>query len=324
MVIGLCAFNRGKRIIPTLDALAAQERPRDEDGRRRITRVLICDNNSSDDTRRVIEQFIEANPDADMSLVVESEPGKRSAIKRLFSETEKTGEQVVLLIDDDCVPQRGWAAGLLAAIDACPRAGIVGGRIDVEFESGPTPVARRYLSTFGPQHLGERLTRLDAPDAFLGGASQAIRRRAMRDSGWLEDGRLTCLRGDKPSGGEDVELCYMVRDAGWELWYEPGAPLRHIIPSERQTLAYITRVRESMGRVEPWHRWMSQGRPVGPSGAEWAESHLKRVEQRLRKTRLLEWRPIRRAIRLAERRGRLEGWRNVRDHLLRPEGGARP
>jgi hypothetical protein len=103
--------------------------------------------------------------------------------------------------------------------------------------------------------------------------------------------------------------------------------MRHVIPSERQTLGYIARVRESMGRVEPWHRWMSAGRPSGSSGAEWAESHLKRVERRLRKTTLLEWRPARRVIRLAERRGRVEGWRGVRDELLAasatPSGPAR-
>ena len=78
-----------------------------------------------------------------------------------------------------------------------------------------------------------------------------------------------------------------------------------------------------MGRVEPWHRWMSQGRPAGPSGVEWAERHLGRVQKRYRKTLMLEWRPLRRAVRLAERRGRIEGWRAVRDHLLALDGGGR-
>jgi glycosyltransferase involved in cell wall biosynthesis len=116
MAIGLCAFNRSLRIIPTLEALAAQVRV-DDDGRTRVTRIVICDNNSTDDTPDIISRFVADHPH--MSLVTEPAPGKSQAIKRLFSATD---EDVVLLIDDDCIPEPRWAANLLAAIDACPRA----------------------------------------------------------------------------------------------------------------------------------------------------------------------------------------------------------
>ena len=255
-----------------------------------------------------MSQFIAEHADAQMQLVIEPTPGKSEAIRRAFAETD---EPVVAIIDDDCLPRADWAWSLLDALDAQPRAGIVGGRVLVTFETGPTRVARRYITSFGPQDFGPVRRRVSGVEEFLGGGSQAIRRRAMLESGWLDRGTLTCLREAELSGGEDVELCHMVRRAGWELWYEPGAVLEHVIPASRQSVGEIARLRESVARVEPWLKWTAHGEP----DAQWVRGHLDKARRRFVKTLLLEWRPVRRRIRLAERRGRRLGWRMVAEHM---------
>jgi GT2 family glycosyltransferase len=311
MAICLCTYNRSEKVLPTLHALVAQTGLGTA-----ITRLLILDNNSRDDTRDVINAFIKQHPGAPIELIVEEEPGKSQSIRRAFAESE---EPILSIIDDDCIPEPDWAMALLDAIRAEPRAGIVGGRVDVLLETnraGQTPprVATRYISTFGQQHLGPGRRQLTSVEDFLGGASQAIRRQAMLDSGWLAHGRMTCLRGAELSGGEDVELCYMVKASGWQLWYEPSAVMQHVIPPARQTLGEIARLRQSMATTEPMLKWLAHDKP----DAAWVHAHLAKATRRYRKTLFLEWRPIRRTIRLAERRGRRQGWALVAEQLKSP------
>ena len=96
MVICLCAFNRGRKILPTLHALAGQDRAGG-----RITRILVVDNGSRDDTPAIVSRFIAEHADAQMQLVIEPTPGKSEAIRRAFAETD---EPIVAIIDDAA----GW------------------------------------------------------------------------------------------------------------------------------------------------------------------------------------------------------------------------
>ena len=87
--------------------------------------------------------------------------------------------------------------------------------------------------------------------------------------------------------------------------------LEHVIPASRQSVGEIARLRERVARVEPWLKWMAHGEP----DAQWVHGHLDKARRRYVKTLLLEWRPVRRRIRLAERRGRRLGWRMVAEHI---------
>jgi GT2 family glycosyltransferase len=322
MVIGVCTYNRGARIVRTLEALSGLD-PVMGAGGARLARVLIVDNRSSDETAEVVDGFIAERGGAlpfAMDRVYEGTPGKCAALRRLFAET---GEAVVGVVDDDTVPERGWAAGMLGLLDDEARAGAVGGPVYNVWESGPSRLARIYRRSLGDQLHGESRVLLSDPRTFLMGASTAYRRRAVEESGWLESSVLECRRGEKLECGEDAELCLRVRRAGWEIWYEPAAGMGHLIPASRQSAAYLARLRESICRSEPWIQWMAEGR--GEADVAWARAGLERARRRYLKTLLTDWRPMRRRIRIAERRGRVEGWAQVLDSMRRGQeqsGGA--
>ena len=314
MAIGVCTHNRGRAITRTLETLAALD-PATADGETGLKRIVIVNNRSTDETPRAIEEFI-AGPGAQamkrggprFELIHEPTPGKTHAMRRFFREAT---EPVVSIIDDDTLVDRGWAGAMLALLRDQPRSGAVGGPVANVWESGPTRLARIYHRSLGDQLLGERRLRLDDPGSFLMGASTAYRRRAIIESGWLEGGILECRRGEKIDCGEDAELCLRIRKAGWEVWYEPGAKMGHLIPARRQTAAYLARLRESICRSEPWIRWMAEGEP-GPS---WAQAQRRRAKRRYLKTLLFDWRPTRRRVRVAERLGRVRGWTELLGHL---------
>ena len=306
IVIGVCTYNGATRIIPTLEALAAQDRL---DGR--VTRAVVVDNNSSDGTADAVAAFAARHLAMPIEVVREPRPGKVEAMRTLIRSTD---EPYLMLADDDTLPSPGWAAALANLLDEVPRAGIASGPVKPRWESGPTRLAEIYVRSLGDQDLGPQRRVLDHPAQFLMGASLGIRRKALDESRWMTGSRLVARTGASlECGAEDAEVCFLIRQAGWEVWWEPGAPMLHRIPAERQTAPYLARLRESICRGEPKLRWIAHG--ADPSWKDLADREAGLAARRYLKTLLLDWRPTRRRIRLAERRGRLEGWRALAREL---------
>ena len=180
------------------------------------------------------------------------------------------------------------------------------------WESGPTRLARIYRRSLGDQVRGEGRERLDEAGSFLMGASLAIRRAALEESGWLCGSWMAGRTGeDLQCGAEDAELCFRIRRAGWEVWYEPRARMGHLIPARRQTPEYLARLREGISRGEPTLRWAA-GLVKSPDQAVAEAARARRLYV---KTLLFDWRPTRRRVRLAERRGRVRGWEELAARL---------
>lgn len=299
MAICVCTYNRGAAIVRTLEALDAMDRVGG-----RLARIVVVNNRSSDNTAEVVQRFIDEHPDTVIELMHEDKRGKVNAIRAFF---KATNEPIVCIIDDDCLPDEGWARGMLGLMDEEPRAAAVGGPVENVWESGPTRIAKIYRRSLGDQLMGDERIRLDNPGSFLMGASMAYRREAVEATGWLDGCVLDCRRGEQIDCGEDAELCIRIRQAGWEVWYEPSAKMGHIIPARRQTIAYMAKLRESICRSEPWLKLLVEEKPT----EEWARAQLGRARRRWVKTLLTDWRPTRKRIRLGERAGKKKGWEQV-------------
>lgn len=313
LTIGVCTFNRGAKIVPMLEALARLDAA---DGR--LSRVIIVNNASTDDTAAHVQRFIatQATNAAALSprfeLWHEPTPGKVHALRKYI---QGTHEPFLGVIDDDCLPEPAWASAMLAILDDQPRAGAVGGWVENVWESGPTPLAAIYRRSLGDQLLGDLRFRLDDPEAFLMGASMVYRREAILESGWLTNTHLECRRGAVLECGEDAELCLLIRNAGWEVWYEPHAKIGHIIPASRQTPAYLARLRESICRTEPILAWLARGSPRDAATLAWAKGQARKARFLHLKSLLFDYRPNRRRIRIAERAGKARGWQRLVNEL---------
>lgn len=297
LAIGVCTYNRGEAITQTLGSLRDMDRMNG-----RVSRFIIVDNRSSDNTAPVVDRFIAEHPGVPMVRWSEATPGKSAALTRLFRETT---EEFVGVIDDDVLAGPGWARGMMALMDDEPGCGAVGGPVENVWQGGMTRIAEIYRRSLGDQWFGEQRVRLDRPGSFLMGASMVLRRSAILRSGWLDARSMDCRRGEVLEGGEDAELCLRVRRAGWELWYEPSARAEHLIPAWRTTPAYIARLRRSIGRTEPMIRWLWDDSLTLDAARALAD----RARRLYLKSLLFDWRPTRRRVRVAERLGRAEGWR---------------
>jgi GT2 family glycosyltransferase len=131
-----------------------------------------------------------------------------------------TGD-VLAFLDDDAVPEPGWAAAVLDAFERRPDVGGVTGLTRVSGEAqAPGPEVGRLMPD------GRVLGNFDvvAPETevdHLIGANMSFRRHILDELGGLrEDYPGTAM-------GEDTDISLRVRAAGWRLLYVPAAEVDH-------------------------------------------------------------------------------------------------
>ncbi len=299
MVLGVCTFNRGERIVRTLEAISAMDRVGG-----RVAGLMVIDNNSTDSTGSIVDAFAGACERLPVRRVLETRQGQGFARERLVRDSS---EEIIAFLDDDVLPEPGWAAAILSVFDDRPTAAMAGGRVVLEWEGGPTPAARRDAALLAQQDLGSRVCLVDGPMQSLVGAACAIRRSHLDACGWLTRRIMGGRAGGALTSGDDYELGLRLRRVGGELWYTPAAVCSHLIPPERQTPEYLDRLARGVSRAEAFLKWIEAGEPA----ESWIAEMRVRAERKLRRTQWLEWRPGRRRRRLLERQARLDGWNEL-------------
>ncbi len=146
---------------------------------------------------------------------------------------EATTAPYVLLLNPDAVLGPDALATLVAAMDAEPRAAIVGPKVvdpDGGIQAGswgrfPTLAVRAGI---GVRRLVRRIAgRRDTPPLpaqrrevdWVTGAAMLVRRDAVTDAGPMDEAFFLYY--------EDIEWCHRMRDHGWIVVLEPAATVTH-------------------------------------------------------------------------------------------------
>lgn len=147
----------------------------------------------------------------------------------------------VAYLDDDAVPEPGWAQALFDRIGRLPAdAAALGGRILPVWEA-PLPAwwpasLRGMLTIVEWQGFGE--VGRDLPDGVeIYGANMAFARAPLLDIGGFPEalGRV----GNRLLSGEEVEVVQRLRAAGFRAFYDGAATVRHHIQRERLTPGWL-------------------------------------------------------------------------------------
>ncbi|HEX9668384.1 MAG TPA: glycosyltransferase [Thermoanaerobaculia bacterium] len=158
----------------------------------------------------------------------------------------RTTAPFVLTLNADARPQPPFVTRLLARLEAPlaggARAGAVAGRLLRAGNEGPrldacgmrlSPAWRHFDRGSGEPDGGQ----YSLPERVFGatGAASLFRREALLDAavdGEVFDPRFHSFR-------EDAELCFRLRERGWEVLYEPAAAAEHrrrVLPERRAAL----------------------------------------------------------------------------------------
>jgi len=258
----VCCHNSAQRLPQTLAHLVAQQVSPELKWE-----VIVIDNASTDATSEVALRSWPAGGHPSLRVVPEAQAGLTHARLRGFAEANY---EILSFIDDDNWVCPKWVDLVAENMTRHPEAAACGGFNEAVFEATPPAWFERYLGCFaiGSQiHGTAAITQILE---YLWGAGMSIRRSAWRqllDRGFqqLLGGRV----GASLMAGEDTELCYALRLAGWSLVYDPRLKAKHYLPAGRLTWAYLRRMYRGFGGasvgLDPYTLAL-EGPPTGHKG----------------------------------------------------------
>ncbi len=223
----LCTYNRVAVLAETLESFAAQ-RGADEPS----VELLIVDNNSSDDTRKVTERHIASYPNT--RYVFEAQPGLSHARNTGISESR--GE-IAVFVDDDVYFDPGWLCAVIDCFEKRPEAAAMGGRSEPIFEAGrPSWLSDEMLMIYGDTRLGDQARWMVPPEQPFG-LNMAFRREVFEKIGFFDPslGRI----GKKLLSNEEKDYFHRLARASLKVWYDPDALLFHRIPTSRTQQEWV-------------------------------------------------------------------------------------
>jgi glycosyltransferase involved in cell wall biosynthesis len=234
VTIAIPTHNRARTLSDTLDSLKGLAVPDDA-----AIECVVIDNNSSDDTPRVVEAAAKSSPRFPIRRVLEARQGSSFARNRAVDEARG---DFIFFLDDDATADREW---LLAMFSAMESRGL---------DAACGMVLARW-STPPPPWLGPRLwvklavhdraalesapaNEVEALQNYFS-ANVGFRRAAFQRFGrFREDLGVV---GKNPMSGEDTELFARIIGSGGKMGFVAGAVVHHLIGPERMTAEYLRR-----------------------------------------------------------------------------------
>lgn len=232
----IATYNRARLLDETLTWLARMPVTAG-----RTWEVLIIDNNSSDDTRAVVERHI-ATFRVPLRYIFEGRQGRSSALNTGIAQARG---RVLAFTDDDVRVQPAW---LDAACDL-----LLNDRAGVHYSGGPVrPIweipAPRWLDltrgdlwgTIAIQDHGATAVRYEEARKVPLGANMAVRAEVFDAVGGFRPD-LGRAGGRLVLGQEVPEWLMRARGAGFGGMYVPAMEVHHHIPAARLTPRYFRR-----------------------------------------------------------------------------------
>lgn len=235
----IATYNRAENLRRTLRSLTVQTLDNS------LFEVVVVNNNSSDHTPKVCEEFALENPGINFRMITETRQGLSHA--RNAGLENSTGKYIAI-IDDDEEVNADFAKSWHGFFEQFPDAAAAGGQMIPLYEYTPPGWLTKYTEgpIAGTFMLGDKVLLLKR--RYPIGGNMGIRRSAIEKYGMFnpELGRT----GKSLLGGEEKDLIKRMRDGGEKIYYNPGAVIYHIIPEDRFSDEYFDRVTKMIGVSE--------------------------------------------------------------------------
>ena len=254
----LCTYDRCQMLAQALESVAASSVPIAVDWE-----VLVVDNNSTDQTKAVVEDFCRRYPGRFRYL---KEPQQGLCHARNAGVREARGS-VLAFIDDDVTVDPTWVWNLTSGLLSGEWGG-AGGRIFPLW----TCSIPNWLSTEGPRALAPYVAfDLGAEAGPLAeppfGANMAFQKKMFEKYGGFRTDLDRCGGGMLSNG--DTEFGRRLLMGGERLRYEPSAVVNHPVTADRAQKRYVLAWEFGKGRadirelgVAPGTKWFAYGIPL--------------------------------------------------------------
>jgi glycosyltransferase involved in cell wall biosynthesis len=240
----LFATYNGARTLPRmLDALCQMTLPRER------WKLVAIDNNSNDGTAEILRSYADRLP---LEIVLEPRQGKALALETGFRSIEG---DLVVLTDDDVIPEPDWLEQFLAVAAENPDFDLFSGVIVPEWETQPEPWVLQYGHAGILYALNDEIAEGPIPAMLISGPNSAFRHAVLGRGYLTHDG----LGPDASTAlfpmGEDTAFALRLERQGYKAMHTRCAKLKHIIKAayveERWMLQRAVRYGMGLVAVRP-------------------------------------------------------------------------
>jgi len=243
----ITTYNRADLLSATLQGLVSQE----TEGVR--YEIVVVDNNSTDNTRQVVESFSAAQRPV-LRYVFEPRQGVSQGRNAGVAAARA---HIIAFTDDDVVPTPGWVAQIKRSFDQNNDIDFLGGKILPEWQSPPPGwLTRDHWWPLALLDCGDERFYVNAANPLcLPTANASFRAEA-----------LACIGpfSEEFSTREDHELLIRLCQAGHQGMYEPNLVVMAKVQPERMRKSYHHQWNKATGK---FNSLMRLAEIMGPDGS---------------------------------------------------------
>jgi len=236
----ICTYNRASFIREAMDSLYAQTLPKN------LFEVIVVNNNSTDNTEFVCENYIVQHANANFYYYEELQQGASFARN---TGAAKASSPLLCFMDDDAIADKDYLERIVNFFDTHNDAGGLGGRIIPKY----IPVEPKWMSYYVSSLVGN-FDYSDEVCVFKPGKypleSNMIIRKEDFDKVNGFNIALPGVVGTLRIGGEGKDFFYKLQALGKTIYYDPNVRVQHIVEISKLTKEYMYRVASGIGRGE--------------------------------------------------------------------------
>ena len=234
----ICTYNREKYIGPLLDSIAKNDYPTSD------YEIVLVDNNCTDNTRGVCEQFATTHPEITLRYVVETEQGLSAARNKGIKEAKG---DIIIYVDDDALVDADYIRIYAEHFAAYPETMAAGGPIEPLYETEEpkwmSPYTKALLTAW--MNYGDKVR--EYPNGRYPGGGNAAYRKVVFDKVGLFNTELG-RKGTALLASEEKDIFDKMKALGMLVLYLPTPVLHHIIPQAKLEEDYFNRLTLQIGR----------------------------------------------------------------------------
>jgi glycosyltransferase involved in cell wall biosynthesis len=231
ITIVIPAYNSARTLSRCLGACSSQEFPGSFE-------VIVVDDGSADDTASIARQF-------DVRYIHQRHAGPAAARNTGW---KAASGRIICFTDADCVPETAWIRKISNSFSVSG-ADAVGGSYSYSGNDG--------LGRIIHAEIAARHAKIGGATDFLGSFNLAVKRDVLTETAGFNEAY-------KNASGEDNDLCYRLKKAGFTLYFE-----RSIVVDHRHTWTLVSYLR-SQARHGYWRMKLYKDHPRMARGDQYA------------------------------------------------------
>jgi len=236
-------YNRAQSIRYTIDSFLNQDYPKEE------YEIIVCDNNSTDNVKEIIAEYIKKYGENRIKYMFE----KRQGVHYARNSAAKVAKgNILYFTDDDMLADKNLLKNLIPIFDYDERIGCATGRILPKWESKPPKWIEKYCRNYllSLNDLG-RVRKIEKYDMGVYSCHEAIRREAFFESGGFHPEYTK----DVYFGDGETGLNKDIIGNGWLMAYVGKAKIYHMISHKRMTQKHINKVMANAGNAHSYSEY---------------------------------------------------------------------